>query len=66
MANWLKMYNIGENNFSHKCLLRICLIRASIFEILSRLYNIGYASAKTATSNIINRLIYKIAIKNLV
>jgi hypothetical protein len=66
IANWLKMHNVGENDPLHKCLLQICLIRASTFRMSSRLYNIGYALAKTATFNIINRLMYKTAAKNLI
>jgi hypothetical protein len=66
MANWLKMLNVGENDSLHKCLLRICLMRFGTSEILFRLCNIGYAFAGTATFNIINRLIYKTAAKNLV
>jgi hypothetical protein len=66
IANWLKMHDVGENDPLHKCLLQICLIYASTSKMSSRLYNIGHASAGTATFNIINRLMYKTAAKNLV
>jgi hypothetical protein len=59
------MYNISKNDPLYKCLLLICLIRASTFKISSRLYNISYTLAIIATFNIINRLIYKIITKNL-
>jgi hypothetical protein len=65
MINGLKMYNVSENDLPHKYVLRICLIHAGISGMSSRLCNIGYASAETATFNIINWLIYKTAAKNL-
>ncbi len=60
------MHNVSENDPLYKCLLWICLIRASTSGMLSRLCKIGYALARTATSNIINLLMYKIVAKNLV
>jgi hypothetical protein len=66
MANWLKMHDVGKNDPLYKYLLRICLIRAGTSGMSSRLCNIGHALAGTATSNIINRLMYKTAAKNLV
>jgi hypothetical protein len=59
------MLAVGENDPSHKCFARNLWIRSgtdSTSALLSN-PNSGHASDGTATSNMINRLIYNIPAK---